>query len=442
LKAKNTITKYREKLKHNIFFQNIAVVTGGNVIAKLIGIIAAPIITRLYTPEDYGIFSVFLSVVGVVGSLATLRYAITIPIAKEEKLADNILKLCFLISLSLSIVWYIGISMFGKFITVQFSAKQLQPYLWLMPVVFLSKGIYEALNNWAVRSRNFKIITRTKISQGVSSAGVKIGLGALRITPLGLFIGQIAQDGAGITSLLSKLVSVKPDFFKSFSWKEIKFAANRYKKFPLVQSWSQLLLALGAQLPVLLIGAFYGVEVVGVFGLAQSMINMPMNLIGQSVAQVYYAEISKYGKNNPGKIYNLSISIIKKLFWIGLIPVGIIALFGPWLFSLVFGSEWQDAGLYARYFSLVILTRFISSPVTNIFNVFELQGLQLTLNIARVIIITIIFSLSNFLNFSAKEAMILYGIIMPIYSIIGLYILYKILINGKSKRKSTQNDYS
>jgi O-antigen/teichoic acid export membrane protein len=415
LKLKKLIANYREKLKNNIFFQNIAIVAGGNVTAKLIGIVAAPIITRLYTPADYGVFSVFLSVIGIAGSLATLRYAVTIPIAKEEKLADNILKLCFLISLSLSLIWFLGITLFGKYFTIQFSAEQLQPYLWLMPVVFLGKGIYEALNNWAVRTQKFRLITRTKVSQGVSSSGVKIGLGAMGVTPLGLFLGHIAQEAAGITSLFSKLVQLKPSFLKSFNWSEIKYAARRYKKFPLVQSWSQLLLALGAQLPVLMIGAFYGVEVVGVFGLAQNMINMPMDLIGQSVAQVYYAEISKYGKNNPEKIYKLSVSIIKKLFWIGLIPVGLLIAFGPWVFKLVFGPEWLDAGVYARFLSILILTRFISSPIASIFNVYEKQSLQLTLNIIRVVLVFAAFYASNFFKLSALNSIGIYSILMTVY---------------------------
>jgi O-antigen/teichoic acid export membrane protein len=433
LNLKNSIFKYREKLKSNIFFQNIAVVAGGNVTAKLIGIIAAPVITRLYTPEDYGIFSVFISVVVIVGSLATLRYAVTIPIAREEKLADNLLKLCFLITLSLSLLWFLGIVLFGNYFTVQFSAEQLQPYLWLMPVVFLGKGIYEALNNWAVRIQKFRLITRTKISQGVSSAGVKIGLGAIGITPLGLFIGHIVQEAAGITSLLSKLIQLKPAFLKTFSWSGIKYAAKRYKKFPLVQSWSQLLLALGAQLPLLLIGAFHGVEVAGVFGLAQSMINMPMDLIGQAIAQVYYAEISKYGKNNPEKIYKLSVSIIKKLFWVGLIPVGVIAAFGPLLFSVIFGNEWHDAGLYARYFSLVIVIRFISTPIANSLNVLEKQGLQLLLNSGRVLIIVLIFTISHWLDFSALNTVLFYSIVFPVYSFLGLFV---ILMNLKVKIKN------
>lgn len=420
---------YKEKLKNNIFFQNIAIVAGGNVLAKLIGIMAMPIITRLYSPEDFGVFSVFLSVSGVAGSLATMRYAVTIPIAKEEKLADNLLKLCLLITVSLSLLLLACIVLFGDLFTEKFSVEQIKPYLWFLPIVFFAQGIYEALNNWAVRYRDFRLITRTKISQSISSSVVKIGLGAFQFLPLGLFIGHISQIAAGIGSLTLKLKKVRPSLFDKFSWSEIKLAAIRYKKFPLIQSWSQLFLSLGAQLPVLLIGSFYGVKVVGVFALAMGMINIPMDLLGQAVAQVYYAEISKYGKNNPQKIYNLSVSITKNLFWVSLIPVTILIVFGPWLFSTIFGQEWHDSGLYARYFSIVVLTRFISSPIANIFNVFEKQGLQLFLNILRVVIVTLIFFISHLLRFSANEAIIGYSIVFPLYSIISIYINFKVMKN-------------
>jgi O-antigen/teichoic acid export membrane protein len=240
-----------------------------------------------------------------------------------------------------------------------------------------------------------------------------------------LFVGQIADSAAGIGTLFSKLARVKPFFFKNISWNEIKLAAKRYKKFPLVQSWSQLLLSLGAQLPILLLGSFYGIKVAGIFGLANGMINLPMDLIGQSVAQVYYAEISKYGKNNPQKIYALSISITKKLLWIGLIPVIILILLGPWLFSTIFGHEWHEAGLYARYLSFLILTRFISSPIANAFNVFEKQGIQLTLNIIRVILVLIIFFSCNLLNLNSITSIGIYSLGMTIYYGILIMVIFR-----------------
>lgn len=411
----NIFFTLKEKLRKNLFFQNIAIVAGGNVTAKLIGILATPVITRLYTPEDYGIYTVFISVIGITGSLATLRYSVTIPIAKEEKIADNLLELCFLITLGLSLLWLLVVAIFGTRIANYYHSDNLRQFLWLIPFVFFSKGIYETLNNWAIRNKGFKLITRTKISQSISSSIIKIGFGLLKVAPLGLFLGHIAEEAAGITSIASKLKKVRPLLFRNTSWKDIKSVAIRYKNFPLVQSWSQLLLALGTQMPVLLLGLFYDAKVVGVFGLAMSMISLPMDLIGQSVAQVYYAEISKFGKENAKKIYNLSISLIKKLFIIGLFPVGLLIALGSWIFKIVFGPEWADAGLYASILSIMILTRFISSPIANIFNVYEEQRMQLLLNIVRVVLIILVFWISRKIAFSPVYTIGLYSFCMTLY---------------------------
>lgn len=415
MKNNKLIIKYGERLKKNIFFQNILVVAGGNTAAKLVSILATPIITRLYTPDDYGVYTVFMSVIGVTGSLATLRYSVTIPLAREDKTADNLLKLCFLVTFSLSLLWLIVVSIFKGAISEHFQSDSLQKYLWLIPLVFFGKGIYEALNNWAIRYKGFKLITRTKISQSVSSSVIKIGFGILKITPLGLILGVIAEEITGIGSLFSKLRKVRPVFFKNNSLRNIKSAAIRYKEFPLIQSWSQFLLALGTQLPVLLLGLVFHNEVVGVFGLAMSLISIPMDLIGQSVAQVYYAEIAKLGKENSKKIYDLTISLIKKLFIVGLLPVGLLIALGPWLFKLVFGPEWVEAGTYARLLSLMIITRFISSPISNIFNVYEKQKKQLVLNVLRIVLVLLVFWISGFLSFSSNLTIGLYSLVMAIY---------------------------
>lgn len=415
MKITDIILKYWERYKKSIFFQNILLVAGGNTAAKFIGILATPIITRLYTPEDYGIYTVFMSVIGITGSIATLRYSVTIPIAKEERTADNLLKLCFLVTLSLSLLWLLIVVIFKGKISEHFQIENLQHFLWLIPIVFFGKGIYEALNNWAVRNKGFKLITRTKLSQSVSSSAIKIGFGLLKVAPLGLLLGVIAEEIAGIGNILTKLRKTRPDFFKNNSLKDIKTVAIRYKDFPLIQSWSQFLLVFGAQLPVLLLGIYFDNQVVGVFGLAMSMISLPVDLIGQSVAQVYYAEIGRLGKENSVRIYNLSISLIKKLFIIGLFPVGLLIAFGPWIFKLVFGPEWYDAGFYAQLLSFMILTRFISSPISNIFNVYEKQKTQLSLNIIRVVVVLLVFWSSSHLSLSPTYTIGLYSLSMTLY---------------------------
>ncbi|MCK5474900.1 MAG: oligosaccharide flippase family protein, partial [Candidatus Aenigmarchaeota archaeon] len=220
--------------------------------------------------------------------------------------------------------------------------------------------------------------------------------------------------------------------FSSISWIGIGYAARKFSRFPLLQSWSKLLLSLGAQLPAIFMAAFYGVEVVGLFGLANGMVNMPMNLLGRSVAQVYYAEIAKYGKSRPDKIRKLSISIIKKMFFVGIIPMGAIMVAGPWMFSFVFGAEWHDAGVYARLLSIAILSGFITTPIAHCLNVLEMQGSQLFINVIRVVLVVVVFMACKIIGLSSFVAIAIHSVAYASFRIV---VLSFILIRLKQYQK-------
>jgi len=409
------LTTQIERFSKSPFFKNVVLLAGGSAAAQAISLLTAPIITRLYTPADFGVLTVFAAVLGIIGQLSTLRYSVTIPLSEDEDLAYNVLKLCFLITLSLSFLFGAGVLLFGDYFATRFSDDPAAQYLWLLPVCLLGAGLYEALSSWAVRRKYFKVIAQTKLSQGLSSSGIKIGLGWLGIKPLGLLLGLLASQVAGTGSLLLKLLKEKPRFFSSISWIGIGYAAQKFSRFPLLQSWSRLLLSLGTQLPTIFMAAFYGVEVVGLFGLANGMVNMPMNLLGTSVSQVYYAEIAKYGKSRPDKIRKLSISIIKKMFFVGIIPMGAIMVAGPWMFSFVFGAEWYDAGVYARLFSITILARFVCSPVMHCFDVLEMQGIQLSFNIVRVLLIIITFLICRAFEWDTIVTVSIYSVVLALF---------------------------
>lgn len=425
------LTTQIERFSKSPFFKNVVLLAGGTAAAQAISLLTAPITTRLYTPADFGVLTVFAAVLGIIGQLSTLRYSVTIPLAEDEDLAYNILKLCFLITLSLSFLFGAGVLLFGDYFATRFSAAPAAPYLWLLPVCLLGAGLYEALSSWAVRRKYFKVIAQTRLSQGLSSSGIKIGLGWLGIKPLGLLLGLLASQVAGTGSILLKLLKEKPRFFSSISWIEIGYAAKKFSRFPLLQSWSRLLLSLGVQLPVIFMAAFYGAEVVGLFGLANGIVNMPMNLLGRSVAQVYYAEIAKYGKSRPDKILKLSLSIVKKMFLVGFIPICAIVIAGPLIFSLVFGSQWYDSGVYARWLSIPILMKFISSPIAHCFDVLEMQGIQIIINVIRVLLILIIFITCRFINLSPLDTVAVYSILYAIFPIFLIAIIFFILKRGQ-----------
>lgn len=423
----------KQRLLTSEFSKNLTLVLSGNIAAKSIGILAAPIITRIYSPEEYGVFSVFVAVVAIVGALSTLRYATVIPLIKSDKAVEAMLKLCFLVVICISVFSCLVIFIGGSFLVESFSAQRLEPYMWFLPLAFFATGLYQTLSSWAVREKRFKIITQTTVFQSVSSALSKIVLGLLSVKPAGLLVGVIVQEAAGSLRLLKNMLAQFPEFFKTLNWRLIKAVAGRYKKFPLIQSWSQLLLALGAQLPVLLIGYFYGIKVAGIFGLAQSMISLPMNLIGQSVSQVYYAEIARIGISNSEKILKLSIKVIKKMFLVGLLPVFFLVFLGPVTFEIFFGNEWKDAGVYSQVLAALVLFRFISSPIASVLNVFEKQLFQLSLNFFRIILVLLVFSGSFKFDIEILGALSIYSVVISFYYIaLVLSVLFLMRRNRKT----------
>lgn len=414
---------YIERLKHSTFFKSVLWVAGGTAAAQFVGIITVPIVTRLYSPSDFGIFSVFSSFLGIGAQISTLRYSVTIPLAESEDTANDLIKLSLLttslLTILLSIILLFSTNHFGLW----FSIPQARDYLWLIPLAFLGAGLYETFSAWAQREKNFVVIARTTLSRGVSSSAVKIALGYFHITPLGLLLGLLVSQWAGIGSLLCKYIAEQKHFLFAMSIRRIIHVAKRYYSFPVYQTWSRLLLALGAQLPAILMATFFGTQAAGLYGLANNLVNMPMNLIGTSVAKVYYAEIARYGKSRPDKILTLSTSILKKLFLVGIVPFIFIFIGGPHLFSFAFGQKWWDSGTYARFLSFVILTRFIATPIAHCFDVLERQPIQLFINVTRVALVILIFWLCRLLTFSPMTTVIIYSGLMTLFYILVLIII-------------------
>jgi len=423
-----------ERLNRDSFIKNVLLIAGGTAAAQLITILCTPVVTRLYTPADFGVLTVFTAILGIIGQLSTLRYSVAVPLAENENLANNILQLCFFISFFLSLIFGAVTLLFGDLFSGSLSIADAVHYSWLLPICLLGIGLYEALAAWAVRRKHFNIISRTKLSQGITSSCVKILLGWVGIKPMGLLLGFLASEIAGTGSIFTAFRREHPSFFRNMSWQGIINAAIRYRNFPLLQSWSRLLLSLGVQLPAIFMAASFGARDAGLFGLASSMVSIPMNLMGASVAQVYYSEIASYGKSKPDVILRLSISIIRKMVLVGIITIGFLALAGPWLFTIVFGAEWHDAGVYATMLSVLAIGQFVSSPIMHCLDVLEKQGLQFLLNVIRVFLVVSVFMLCAKFGFSSESTILWYSIFTFAYYVMVVTIVLIALSSAKMKR--------
>lgn len=414
---------------------NMAILTSGNIAARAISVVTIPIISRMYTPQDFGALALYASTLSLLAPLSTFRYSMTIPLPRNERSAINLVFLCLAIQLLLAAVVGAFLLLSGERVISFFSMERLIPYWWLVPIGVLGRGTYETFTFWATRVKAFSAIAKTKASQSFFSASVKIGFGFLGIKPFGLLLGHLASQVAGLFLLMREFRKADFSFKETVTSKKMIFLAKRYSKFPKYQIPSRFLLALAVQMPVFFVAATYGTDIAGLFGMAVTIVALPMQLFGQTLSQAYYGEIARMGKSQIGEIRKLSIGLMKRLFFVSMPFFLIFVFFAPDLFEVVLGEQWIEAGQFAVFLSFYLLAQFISSPFVHTLNVLEMQSLFFLLNATRVGFLFLLFAVCKFLSLPPLHSIAAYSFFLTAHYLFTLFIILRTLYkrNGSSR---------
>jgi len=412
------------------FARSVALLAGGTALGQAITVLVSPILTRLYTPEDFGVFGVYASILGIVTVVASLRYEYALPLPEDDETAANILVLCFILLFGMTTLSWLVIHGLGGQIVTWANVPGLKPYLWLIPLGMFGAGTYQILNYWAVRKRDFPRIAQTRLSRGVARAALQVGVGFAHSGPLGLLLGQLAGETAGSTSL--GLAAWRKDRapFKAISLQGIRLAGARYKRFPLFSSWADLLDALGLQVPQILFAAFYGAEVAGWFALGQRVIAAPLNIVVDSVAQVYFGEAALLPKNDVMAMRRLFLRLTARLALVGGLPIAMICALAPWFFPIIFGPDWEAAGRYVQILGVMFAVRFATVPLWHTLNILERQDLHLLWDGVRLALVVGTLLVGETLGFSHFSAVGMYSLSMLFAYVILWLITWRALVKA------------
>jgi O-antigen/teichoic acid export membrane protein len=365
----------RRVLPSNTFARGVSVLVAGTAGAQALSVLAAPLLTRLYSPEDFGLLAVFSGMLALISVISSLRYELAIPLPEDNEEAAHLVILSLLILLGTTIMTTIAVIFFGDMICSVLGVPSLQGYLWLLPVGVMLAGTYNVFLYWTTRNKAFNKISGTRLHQAIAT--IVIQLTAYKLGGIALLLGQLAGSGM-VTAGLARPALVLP-VFKRLRWKTILDTAHRYRRFPIITSWSGLVNSAGHQLPPLLFAALFSPAAAGLYALSNRLLMLPATLIGQAIANVFFANGAE--THRRGALGPLVQSIQKQLIQIGFPPIFIVAVIGPDLFHSVFGEEWRQAGELARWLTIGIFSAFVISPVSTTFVVIEKQGIGLTLQL-------------------------------------------------------------
>ena len=326
---------------------------------------------------------VFTSVVSMLGVLSTasLESAVLIPVDEDEAAAVAWAGMACVV-LTTTVTAVVGWSA-GPSVAALLGAPALAPLWWLVALTVLALGTYFVLTEWMVRAQSFGALASRNLLQGVGQVTTQVGLGLAGSGPTGccsgLGVGRLCGIG-GVLSHGGLLRRRRPRLA------EVLAAVSRYRRFPLVASWSKLLNTAGLQVPLLLISVLYGDAGAGLLGLTVRVIGGPAGVIGQAVYQVFTAEASAKVRGMDRELAAFTRRSVLRLLAIGAGPAALIVALGPVTFGLVFGPEWVEAGRFAQLLAVAYLAEFAVTPISQTLFILERQGVQLFWDTTRLLL--------------------------------------------------------
>lgn len=419
----------RRLLPGGHFARSVALMSGGTASAYVLVFLASPILTRLYVPDDYGVLSVYGSICSVLLVLTAWRYDVAIPVPEDNRTAADLVSLSLCLVVGMSLISGTTAWMLRHRLADWLEAEALAQFLWLVPFTLLSGGIYAVLQAWAVRKKAFPTIAKTKLYQGVGVVSTQLGLGVAVGGPLGLIVGNMVQQSAGIGSLARLAWATDQAARPRFAVRPLLTSAHRFRRFPLFASWASVLNTLSAQIPPLFLSSYFGTTTAGLYALTGQVLWAPMRLVGTAIGQVFFSSASEARAN--GTTPQITLLVFRKLLSVVLPIVLVLACAAPELFAVAFGAKWRTSGEYAQWLCPWLFCVFIASPLSSLVFVMEQQRgeliFQVCLLIGRVSALY-----AGGLSGSPLVTIVLFGQTSAIIWFV--YLLWLLKISGNSRR--------
>ena len=349
-----------KKLRKSEFFTSVATLASGTILAQVISFVVSPVITRLYTAEDMSYFSVFSRLVMFLGVIATFRMEVAFALPKRNEHAFSLYR----ISLR-SLFLVTGFTLMGSWIFQFVPVSDANMHLLALFVPF---GVFAyAWNNqginWAIRLKDFKQISRSRIVQSLTNGLLSIG--AFPFGFLGIILSSVISTLMAAMLFLKDFKQIK-NHMKLFRLSGRDYAVFKsYTEFPLINLPHALIdLVKELFIAIFMVSAFQK-EALGFYDLSFRMLKLPISIIGAAIGQVFLKKAIDL-RNDGQAIYPLLTRTLLVLFGLSIIPFGLVILFGPEMFALVFGEHWREAGVYSQIMAPWLMVNFLTSPVSQV----------------------------------------------------------------------------
>lgn len=404
------------------FLRAVAMLIGGNAVAMVVPILAAPVLGRLYSPADYGMLAQYMAPAAVLAVLASLQFQHAIIAERTERGAAQVAWLPLVGSLAAAVLTVVLVTLLWRPLLAGSAAGA---WFWLLPLTVAGAGVMAAGSFLANRHRRYGWMARLQSGQVVATVTSSIALGFLRWGADGLlaayFLGQLVQIGAYLWLLRDLRAKILP----RPGMARLRVLVRRHWKFPAFTLPSEFSSQINMQAPVFAMSALGADTTLGAFTRARQLVSMPVTVVGQSVAQVFRREASELYRET-GNCRALMRRTALWLFAVGIGPCLMFMFCAPWLFAVYLGPAWLEAGELARILAPMLLLRVIVSPLTTVLFFTGNQALDLKLMIGSAVLMALSIVLSWTLSGTALAVVWAFALAYSTIYLIYITITFKV----------------
>jgi len=362
----------------NKVINNISLLVGGTAIAQIITFFGMLYLTKIYAPDSFGLLSLATSLVSLLVPLATLRYDKAIVLAKEGKETNNLLLLCFFISIS----FFIFLLVIGLAIYLFDLINNNQHYILiiLIPLGTLLFGLISVFQTYFEKQSRFRVTSSVAVIDASSKVGIQYFLSSI-FPLLGMVLGYISALIINISYYVIKSRKLFSQILISTSKKDLNFVAKKYDKFPKYFTWSNVIDSASQNVCSLVFPFLFSLSILGNFSLAYKIVRLPALLISMATRRAYYPKANELFTNNKSKFITFYKKGSLALFFIAILPVLCFHFFAEDIFNFFFDPNWLPAAKYAKIILWYVFANFCNSLAHENMIIFGLQKRFLFLEI-------------------------------------------------------------
>jgi lipopolysaccharide exporter len=364
------------------FLQNVAILTVGTVAGQLVTIGASPLLTRFYDPEAFGRFGVFSAIVVTLSAGVTLKLEQAIVVERERSASLNVLGLCVLVAALVS-ACTAAVLLAGMGWIERLSGPGTASLMIVcVPASLLTAGLYNGLNFWSIRNKQFKALASYQLLRSSSVILLQIALALLAGGVLGLVVGQLIGQIIGVVLLFwVSRRDVAEALARLGRPRSLLPHLGDHKDFVVYGTPQSVLNAVSGNIPTILLATFFGAATSGLFWLAYRLLMLPSLILTESLRSVLYQRLAEH--HHAGRDLRMTLQQSSlRLFAVCLPIAAILVVFGPMLFGFFFGPGWREAGEYARYLAPAWLIQNAVVPFAVAVPILHLQRQMLVLEVA------------------------------------------------------------